>query len=197
MRPGLKFLLREPIARYAYIDKIQFWVIDPLDQHTLDLLKAECGKGGLFVTNKRARFDHRLRQRVQLRQPTENALRLLAQRNDVLINGVEIALDLIFKNWFERNRAIDFLHQHLVRPWHGKHQTIKVRRWQQAGDDGLIQGRYDAGRSAPNMTVIYKEEVTRVTGELDCLHIEWRTKGVRATRAVGIKSASTLLKNLW
>ena len=194
MRPGLKFLLREPIARYAYIDKIQFWVIDPLDQHTLELLKPECGRGGLFVINKRAQFDHRFRQRIQLRQPTENALRLLAQRDDVLINGAEIALDLIFKNWFERKRAIDFLHQHLVRPWHRKHQTIHVDRGrQQAGDDGLIQWRYDARRSAPNKTVIYKEEETRVTGELDCLHIEGRTKGVRATRAAGINTPGDLL----
>jgi hypothetical protein len=137
MRAGLRFLLREPIARYGYIDQIQFWLIDPLDQHTLDLLKSECGKGGLHVSNKRAQFNIRFRQRVQLRQPTENALRLLAQRNDVLINGVEIALDLIFKNWFETERALAFLHQHLIRRWHGSRQQIHL----QSEADGVIQYR--------------------------------------------------------
>ena len=189
-----RLIFPQPIARYGYFDKIQFWLIDPLNQHTLDLLEAECGRGGLHVSDERARFDHRFRQRVQLRQPTENALRLLAQRNDVLINGVEIALDLIFKNWFERERAIDFLHQHLVRRWHGSRQEIRVYRdRQQAADDDTGQCRYDAGRSAPNRIVVYPESFTRVTGELHCLHIEWRAKGVRATRAVGIKSPRDLL----
>jgi hypothetical protein len=180
MRPKSRF--REPIDRYAYIDKIQFWVIDPLDQHTLDLLKAECGKGGLSVSNKRARFDYRFRQRVQLRQPTEKAFRLLSKRNDVLVNGVEIALDLIFKNWCDRDTAIEFFHEHLVRRWHGSRQEIRVYRHGQLNRAGIDSGqcRYDAGRSAPNMIVVYPEPFSRVTGELHCVHIEWRAKGVRA-----------------
>ena len=189
-----RLIFPEPIARYAYIDKIQFWVIDPLDQYTLDLLKAECGKGGLFVINKRARFDHRFRQRVQLRQPTENALRLLAQRNDVLINGVEITLDLIFKNRAEKEETFDFMHQHLVRRWHGSRQEIRVYRGRQlVEDDDIGQSRYDAGRPAPNTIAVYLENFTRVTGELNCLHIEWRAKGVRATRAAGINTPGDLL----
>ncbi len=189
-----RLIFPEPIARYAYVDKIQFWAIDPLNQYTLDLLEAECGKGGLHVSDERARFDYRYCQRVQLNQPTENALPLLAQRSDVHINGVEIALDLIFKNWFEMERAIDFLHRHLVRRWHGSRQEIRVYRDRQhAADDDTGQCRYDAGRSAPNRIVVYPENFTRVTGELHCLHIEWRAKGVRATRAVGIKSPRDLL----
>jgi hypothetical protein len=179
MRPGLKFLVPEPIARYAYIDQIQFWVIDPLNQHTLDLLKAECGKGGLHVSNESARFNRRYRQRVQLRQPTENALRLLAQRNDVLINNVEITLDLVFKDWFEQERALAFLHQHLIRRWHRSHQPIHVKT-----KDGGIQYRFDARRSAPNKIALYPEDFTRVTGEPHCLHIEWRAKGVNASNSI-------------
>ena len=182
MKP--KLILHQPIARYGYFDKIQFWVIDPLDQHALDLLKAECGRGGLFVINKHARFDHRFRQRVQLRQPTENALRLLEQRNDVLINGAEIALDLIFKYQADAEEAWDFFHQHWVRRWHRKGQEIRIR---------FGQTRYDARRSAPNLLVLYPDDHTRVTGELNCLHIEWRAKGVRATRAAGINTPEDLL----
>jgi hypothetical protein len=189
MRPGLKALLPEPIARYAYIDQIQFWLIYPLDQQTLDLLKAECGKGGLHVSNKRAQFNRRFRQRIQLRQPTENAFRLLAQRNDVLINGVEITLDLIFRNRAAKEAAADCLHQHLIRRWHGRRQEIRV----QSDANGLIQYRFDARRSAPNKLALYPEDFTRVTGELFCLHLEWRAKGVKALRAVGIKSPTDLL----
>jgi hypothetical protein len=190
MRPGLKFLLPEPIARYPYIDQIQFWLIDPLDQHTVDLLKGECGKGGLHVSNKRAQFNSRFRQRVQLRQPTENAFRLLAQRSDVLINGVEITLDLIFRNPAEKEAAADCLHQHLIRRWHGSRQEIRV----QSDANGVIQYRFDARRSAPNKIALYPEDFTRVTGELYCLHLEWRAKGSRATRALGINSPVDLLR---
>ncbi len=192
MKPRL--ILHQPIASYGYFDSIQCWIPEPLDQHTLDLLKAECGRGGLFVINKRARFDDRFRQRVQLRQPTENALRLLAQRNDVLINGAEIALDLIFKDRAEKEETFDFMHQHLVRLWHGSRQEIRVYRdRQQVEDDDIGQCRYDAGRSAPNRIVVYPENFTRVTGELNCLHIEWRAKGVRATRAACINTPGDLL----
>jgi hypothetical protein len=194
MRPKSRF--REPTARYGYIDKIQFWVIHPLDPRALDLLRAECGKGGISVKNEPARFNYRFRQRVQLRQPTEKAFRLLSRRNDVLINGVEVALDLVFKNWCERDTAIEFFHEHLVRRWHGSHQEIRVYRPQQeqAAHDHRGECRYDAGRSAPNKLVVYPEEFSRVTGEADCLHIEWRTTGARATRAIGIESPRDLLR---
>jgi hypothetical protein len=174
MRLGHKFPFSEPLARYAYIDKIQFWVRDPLDRHTLNLLKAQCGGGGLSVWNQRARFDHRFRQRVQLRQPTAKAFQLLAKRNGLLINAVEIALDLIFKNRFERDAAREFFHKHLVRPWHGSRQKIVVYQHpqqKQAAHDHSGQTRYDAPRSAPNSIVIYPEDFTRVTGEPDCLHV--------------------------
>jgi hypothetical protein len=189
MRPGLQFALPEPIARYPYIDQIQFWLIDPLDQHTLHLIKTQCGKGGLHVSNKRAKFNRRFRQRVQLRQPTENAFRLLAQRNGILINGVEITLDLIFRNRAAKEAAADCLHQHLIRRWHGSRQEIRVR----SDANGVIQFRYDARRSAPNKIALYPEDFTRVTGELYCLHLEWRAKGVKALRAGGIKSPTDLL----
>jgi len=167
-----------------------------LPRHTLNLLKAECGRGGLWVRNKRARFDYRYRQCVQLRQPTENACSLLAQRNDVLINGVEIALDLNFKNGFERDAAREFFHKHLVRRWHGSRQKIHVYQppqQKQAAHDHSGQCRYDAARSAPNKIVVYSEDFTRITGEPDCLHIEWRTTRARATRATGIESVGDLL----
>ena len=112
----------------------------------------------------------------------------------VLINGMEIALDLIFKNRAEKEETFDFMHQHLVRRWHGSRQEIRVYRdRQQVEDDDIGQCRYDAGRSAPNRIVVYPEDFTRVTGELNCLHIEWRAKGVRPTRAAGINTPADLL----
>jgi hypothetical protein len=54
--------------------------------------------------------------------------------------------------------------------------------------------RYDASRQSRNGLVIYTEHHSRVTGELYCLHVEWRANGVRPVQAAGIKSASDLLE---
>jgi hypothetical protein len=187
--------LPEPIGIYPYFDKIQFWVRKPLDKKVIEWLRKQSGKGGLFVANQSARFNARFRQRIELRQSSQRALRWLAQHNDVLINRAEIALDLGFTSRGYMEEAWDFLHQHLVRRWHGKNQEIRVFRSTQRGDDaGTGQSRYDASRRAPNQLVFYAEDHTRVTGELNCLHLEWRLNGLKAVRAVGIESGQDLLE---
>jgi hypothetical protein len=95
---------------------------------------------------------------------------LLAQLSDVLINRVEITLDLTFEYRPDAEEAREFFHQHWVRRWHGRSQEIR-----QCGDGNFgSQTRYDAGRSAPNQLVLYTEAHSRITGELNCLHVEWR-----------------------
>ena len=53
--------------------------------------------------------------------------------------------------------------------------------------------RYDASRAAPNQVVFYREEYSRVTGELNCLHVEWRANSARAVRSAGILTPLDLL----
>jgi hypothetical protein len=50
----------------------------------------------------------------------------------------------------------------------------------------------DAGRRAPNLLVVYGEDHTRITGELNCLHVECRVNGVKPVRAAGIESGQDL-----
>jgi hypothetical protein len=188
----------KPIGICAYFDKIQFWVRNPLDRHTLAVLERACGRGGIHIENRLARFSNRhrqYRQRIELRQPSQQALRWLAQRNDVLINRAEIALDLVFKYRADAKEAWDFLHQHLVRRWHGKKQQIRAFRSAPHADDaGTGETRYDAGGWAPNLLIFYAEDHTRITGEHNCLHLEWRLNGLKAVRAAGIESGQDVPK---
>ena len=85
-----------------------------------------CGRGSLFAENKPARFDFNLKQQLELRQPTYEALRWIASRNDVLINRVEVSLDFVFGGDEERDDAFEFLHRHLVRRWHRRHREVKL-----------------------------------------------------------------------
>jgi hypothetical protein len=188
-----RLALPQPIGIYAYFDKIQFWVRKPLNPGALTWLGQQCGKGGLFVGNGPAPFSARFRHRIELRQPSPAALRWLARHNDALINRAEITLDLTFKYRANVDEAWDFVHQHWVRRWHRKSQEIRAFRSPPRGDDpGTGETRYDAGGQAPNRLVLYAENHTRITGELNCLHLEWRLNGLRAVRAVGINSGQDL-----
>jgi len=191
-------ILPEPTGKCAYFDKIQFWVCNPLNRNVLAALERACGPGGIHIDNRPARFNNRhrrYRQRIELRQPSRRALVWLARRNDVLINRAEITLDLTFENRGDAEKARDYFHQHLVRRWHGKNQEIRVFRSARSDyNPGAGETRYDAGGQARNRLVIYAEDHSRITGELNCVHIEWRVRSPRAILAAGINSGRDLLE---
>ena len=191
MRPHTT--LPEPIGINPYFDKIQFWVRKPLDQRTIVWLRRQCGRGSLFVADEPAPFGGGFCQRIELRQPSDKALRWLARHRDALINQVEITIDLTFKFRANVEEASDFLHQHLVRRWHRRRQGVRTFCSTPRDDNtGAGETRYDAGPQASNLLVIYAEDHTRITGELNCLHIEWRLNGLKAVRAAGIGSGQDL-----
>jgi hypothetical protein len=188
--------LIKPSAIYPFFDKIQFWVCEPVDRKTLTQLRKQCGSGGIFAKNGPARFDAQFHQRVELRQPTDQALQWLTRRDDALINRAEITLDLVFKYRGDRDETWNFLHRYLVRRWHGKKQEIRVVRSGESRPSvsDKYDTRYDAGRSAPNCIAFYKQGHSRVTGEVNCLHLEWRLKGLKAVRSIGIERGRDLLE---
>jgi hypothetical protein len=192
-----------PTSVWPYFDKIQIWLRQPIDRATADMLRKMCGRGGIYVDPLLgARFDRAYRQRIELRQPSPAALQWVANRPDALINRLEIALDYIFKDINQKDEAFDFLHRRLVRRWHGKKQKIKLvrsgkerRKAELVDEDDIETGqtRYDAGR-APNKIVFYRNQYSRITGELHCLHLEWHANGKKAVQALGIKTGEDLLK---
>ena len=115
-----------PLAVYSYFDKVQCWVQRPIDSRTRTWLQNHCGRGGVYLQNGPARFDARYRQRVELRQPDEQARQWVAGRDDALVNRAEMALDLLFACPADRDGASGFLHRHIVRRWHGKKQKVRV-----------------------------------------------------------------------
>jgi hypothetical protein len=179
----------EPAAIRPFIDKVQIWIPNPLSKGTLARLRKNCGPGDIYWKTKPARFDARYRQRIELRQPNDRALRWLAQRHDALINRVELAVDYVFYYRAARDDAWEFLNRHLVRRWRSRKQTIRHKPQHTTGGT-----RYDAGRGAPNLLVLYPTDFCRITGELNCLHLEWRLNQLKAVRRVGIESGQDLLE---
>jgi hypothetical protein len=196
----------KPTGLHAYLDKVQVWLKFPADRRALKILGQHCGKGGLDSENRPAPFGQNYRQRIELRQPSVEALQGLAERDDVFVNRIEITLDYIFDSLTALDRAQEFLHFHLIRRWHSKKQQVRLYRGSQERDSRGKRGvervheieqattRYDAGRWSRNGLVIYTENHSRATGELYCLHLEWRANGLRPVQAAGIRSASDLLE---
>jgi hypothetical protein len=190
--------LAYPCAVEPYFDLIQVWRREPLDKATRAWLFRQCRH--LHLENGAARFDSRLRQRVEMKGLSTAGLTWLVAQKDAYLNRLEIAIDLHFGDEDALDSTFEFFHRHLAR----RHLRVtqEVRCYRGDGQTpcreyhpGLAQTRYDASRSAPNRIVYYKEESSRITGEVtSLLHLEWRVKGVRALRRLGIESVVDLGK---
>ena len=97
------------------------------------------------------------------------------------VNFVEFALDIITPFAFELKREVSV---GFVQRWHGTKQvTIFPNGNFRTGDLGR-----------PGLTFqAYDDKPSKVTGEIDCFHLEGKVNGVRALRQLGINSISDLL----
>jgi hypothetical protein len=190
--------LPKPVTVHPYFDKLAIWLPRP-EPKWLIRQTAE-GSGHLRISNGAARFNRAFRQRIEVKQPTERFLHWLAQHEDGLVNAAEVALDLTFGHWIQRDEAFELVDWSLVRRWHGQKQRVRLYRRDKDGKRVEVQeamdaqSRYDGPRTAPNILFPYKQNHDRFTGELcHLLHMEWRAKGASAVRSIGIESPVDLL----
>ena len=118
--------------------------------------------------------------RLQLRQPSDDALRFIASRRHHL-NDVGLALDLTFNDKNDLDAARDFVNWHHVK----SHHRGQVRFYKTT--------RYTGPRKTTNNFVSYADQHCHITGEVYCLHIEWRLKTKRALDRAGIHSVADVL----
>jgi hypothetical protein len=168
-------------SRYYYFDAVQVRFSEPLDRVELDLMRPLCLKP-LHAEYDKGKFGHGLReypQLIQLRQPTFAALRLLEERNrgEYFINKVELAHDLILQSEEEVFEALEFFSMSWVQSHHGKTKRLnRIGNTHYNSTGGWVRNNY----------VLYPPKCCKITGEIDCLHLEWRISGTSAVRAVGI-----------
>jgi hypothetical protein len=163
-----------PVGVYCYIDNVQVWLREPLGPRQRRWLQNRCD---CFVDDQPARFDPRYVQRLQIRQPPETVRKWITQRRDAYVNRLELALDLVFASEREKEEAETFIRKHLVKNHRGK-QDIRLQ--------GGTTTMYLAAPEAANNIVTYGDQECRITGEINCLHIEWRKRGGAAVRQEGI-----------
>lgn len=173
-------------AVYSYWDVARLWLRSPLDDEQVRALRQYAGGKKMRVWNKVANFNPEFVQRLTLYQPRPQAFELLAHRNDALINYTEAANDLIFStedSKIDGHRFVDRTH---VKRHRGKQHLGYA-------GEGKAVTRYTGPRAAPLNLVAYSDQHCRITGEVDCLHQEWRINSAAACRAAGIHSVRDLL----
>jgi hypothetical protein len=172
-----------PTEKMSYVDSIQLWLKNPLLPRTrLDWLAAHCDS--IDIRQQAKRWDPSHQVRLQMRRPRREALQWLATLDGMVMNYVEIGLDWTFTSEEERDAAQEFIRTHHVKRWHGDQQVTFHK--------GIT--RYTAQRRVPNKLVSYADRPSRITGEIYCVHVEWRLNGARALRRAGIATVSELLK---
>ena len=136
------------------------------------------------VWNYPALFDRSFIQRLTIYQPTDEALHWLEShevRNDVHMTRAEVSLDWVFDKEHDKQLSFEFACRYLVKSHH-RDQGIRF-----VGEDGKVT-RYTGPRSAPNVLSAYADRHCKVTGEIYCMHLEWRMQGSAALRQSGIHS---------
>jgi hypothetical protein len=174
-----------PIQIIHFPDAFAVWLRNPMEADTLASLRRLCG-GKLRIENRKSRFNPELIQRLVLRQPSREAIELLAARNDVHFNAGELAQDLIYRTISERDEAHRF---------HLAHSLRKDRRGQMMaiclGIDGQTTS-YSGPREAKSRLVAYPCK-SKMAKRHPALHIEERSSTSRALASHGIRSLRDLL----
>jgi hypothetical protein len=179
-KPSPSAYIPGPTAIYAFIDKVQVWLQQRLLKPELARLRKHCGS--LHYSNQPARFNPSFRQQLQLYQPRPDALQILTGRTDVHLNYVEVALDWIFDEEFDRDPAFAFLDRYHIKKYH-RDQGI---RWKEGT-------RYTGPRRAPTVLAAYADRECKLTGEVNCLHAEWRMHSHAALKRAGISTVTDLI----
>jgi hypothetical protein len=182
MSPGVIGARRiVPVDKTSYVDGLQLWLKDPLPRIQLEWLATQCDS--IDVRQQLKRWDRAYRVRLQMRRPNHEALQWLATLTGVLMNYAELSLDWTFDSEEARDAAHEFVRSHHVKRWHGEQRVT------------FHSGtRYTAQRRVPNKVVSYADQPSRITGEIHCVHVEWRLNGARTLRRAGIATVSVLLK---
>lgn len=171
-------------AVYCFVDVLGIWLKEPIEGAELAWVETQAGplKRAPYIRNHRARFDPRFNQYLRLKQPTQALLQYLDARGDeVLMTYAELARDTICD---DPERIGKLFNSSLVQRRHRKRRTNIYAE----GANGSTGTR---GRGI--VFTWYTTKPSKVTGEIDCFHLEARLSGVRAIRAKGIHRPGDLL----
>ena len=106
---------------HDYRDAIQFWLRKPLSNKERRFLNDHSDKllrGKDIHVREPAGWDQSRKQVIRLYQPKDDAIKFLAEREDILLNYVELARDFILPDEAKVQELLKFTGRHFVQRWH-------------------------------------------------------------------------------
>lgn len=185
---------------YDYIDVVQVWLREPLSLNELLDLNANARKMRLardLGIQEPLIWAPKWKQTVRLCQPNEHAIQSLAKIETVLITYLELARDQSMDSQEQVDAGLQVTAEHFVQRWHGKR---RMRFWEngnwRSGDlHRVIQrnGKEIRLRKIGTVFQAYGDRPSKVTGEINCLHLEAKIYGSSPIRRIGINHPRDLV----
>jgi hypothetical protein len=172
----------KPLAIHIYFDRMRIWLREPLPTDAADRLRKLCAK--VIVGRKRAWFDWRYRQCLDISQPTPSALHFLARlENNVLFNYVEISCDFIFATPHAVQRCLKLFRDSFLQSWH--RFTMQVEAYPQGY---TTRKPPESGeRRTGQWFQYYIDRLCRLTQDPYCFHFEGKHQGVQFLQRIGLR----------
>jgi hypothetical protein len=174
----------------AYIDALHVWLKQPISNKERRWLDRHCGKlrtvRQLPGVKEPAWFDPSYKQTFRLFQPSQEALKWLAKRDDVLLTFVELALDYSTDDERSKLALADAFNKHFVQRWHRSRESKILN---------AFYGNANTGPRKPGLRFQwYTDFHSKVTGEVNCFHLEAKCQGTAALRRLGINRPRDLIQ---
>lgn len=171
------------LQKIPFIDAVSLLLKEPLDLEDLETLRQSCGKIGYGQAPPDEAFGYPYR--LQVYQPSDFALSYLDERHrqNLLINGIEFALDLITINAADAGKLQRFIDKRLVQKWR--------RRRKIGGYKDTFYG--SEKRHVTRQIVSYATKGSKVAGGAPCAHFELRFHTPRSIRRVAPNGLADLI----
>lgn len=174
----------DPLSTYTSDDRLHGWRHRPFNKQEMRWLREHCDFAEnpplSYKTPGRRRRDFR---RVHLGRPNNKALGWLKAQN-VRPIGYQPAIDWIVGSEDECRGGNLFLRRHGFKRYH---RLYRPKR-------SPFAVHYASGRRARSNTATYADRASKVTGEVCCIHHEYRLRDAEALRVIGIHTIDDVIK---
>jgi len=162
------------------------WFKREITHSEIKSINALCGPKRMFPKIEDMPVRPQWKCRHIFQQPKSEVFNYLADLfadDDIWINRVDVALDLITEGPKQAILLNEYCVQHIYHPWHSQHQIVRY-----------LNTTYTAERGASRVFAIYSDKPSKVTNQ-PCCHIELRFSGADSVRRAGFLIVHDL-KNL-
>jgi hypothetical protein len=172
---GTRYRITEPLKNWQWQELFPGCEAFMLDRRNEDRLRA---RGDLRLLPKRPYYRHFMKNYLDdplvVIHPTDEDLRLLDALPGIIQNYSELARDQIVA---DAEQAHNRFFEHFLDPRHGTHELVRIEQTNTSSGT-----TYTRQRGRGHLFAVYSDKRSKVTGELNCLHIEGRYTGWPALR---------------